>query len=92
MGLALVKDLREYRAAPNEEDIDTFQTGALAGSVFARSAAGSADATIRGDADLGNRRLTVAGRTRPMDEPTRTVLHRYLAQRRERRPDTVNPI
>jgi site-specific recombinase XerD len=49
LGLALVKDLREYRAAPTEEDIEAFETDTLAGFVLARSAAGLADATIRGD-------------------------------------------
>jgi hypothetical protein len=49
LGLALVKDLREYRTAPTEEDIEDFETDTLAGFVLARSAAGLADATIRGD-------------------------------------------
>jgi integrase len=43
------------------------------------------------DVDLGNRRLTIAGRTRPMDELTHTALLDYLAYRRSRWPDTVNP-
>lgn len=47
--LALVKDLREYRSAPTEEDIEAFETDTLAGFVLARSSAGLADATIRGE-------------------------------------------
>lgn len=43
------------------------------------------------DVDLGNRRLSIAGRTRPMDELTHTALLDYLAFRRERWPNTVNP-
>ena len=49
MRLALVKDLREYRSAPTEEDVEAFETDTLAGFVLARSSAGLADATIRGE-------------------------------------------
>lgn len=43
------------------------------------------------DIDVGNRRLTIAGRTRPMDELTHRLLVDYLHHRRERWPDTANP-
>lgn len=43
-----------------------------------------------GDVDLGNRRLTIAGRTRPLDELTHRVLQDWLAHRRERWPLTAN--
>jgi hypothetical protein len=43
------------------------------------------------DVDLGNRRLTIAGRTRPLDELTRTVLAAWLDHRRRRWPNTANP-
>jgi integrase len=43
------------------------------------------------DVDLGNRRLTVAGRTRPLDELTYQVLLGWLAHRRQRWPRTANP-
>ncbi|MCE7004905.1 hypothetical protein LWC34_19040 [Kibdelosporangium philippinense] len=43
------------------------------------------------DIDLGNRRLTIAGRTRPLDEMTRRALLHWLDYRRTRWPTTVNP-
>jgi len=43
------------------------------------------------DVDLGNRRLTIAGRTRPLDQLTRTVLVAWLDHRRRRWPNTANP-
>jgi hypothetical protein len=43
------------------------------------------------DVDLGNRRLTIAGRTRPLDELTRRVLVAWLDHRRRRWPNTANP-
>jgi hypothetical protein len=44
-----------------------------------------------GDVDLGNRRLTIAGRTRPLDELTYQVLVAWLEHRRQRWPNTANP-
>jgi len=43
------------------------------------------------DVDLGNRRLTIAGRTRPIDELTHRVLLEWLDYRRTRWPATANP-
>ena len=43
------------------------------------------------DADLGNRRLAITGRTRPLDDLTRRLLLSWLAHRRGRWPDTANP-
>jgi hypothetical protein len=43
------------------------------------------------DIDLGNRRLTVAGHTRPLDELTRKALLGWLDYRRSRWPGTANP-
>jgi len=43
------------------------------------------------DVDLGNRRLTIAGRTRPIDEFTHRVLLEWLDYRRTRWPSTANP-
>jgi hypothetical protein len=43
------------------------------------------------DVDLGNRRLIIAGRARPIDEFTRQVLLDWLGYRRTRWPDTANP-
>lgn len=42
------------------------------------------------DIDLGNRRLTIAGRTRPLDELTRRALLHWLDHRRTRWPTTLN--
>jgi integrase len=44
-----------------------------------------------GDADLGNRRLAITGRTRPLDDLTRRLLLSWLAHRRDRWPHTANP-
>ncbi len=43
------------------------------------------------DVDVGNRRLTIAGRTRPLDELTRRLLQDWLACRQQRWPSTANP-
>ena len=43
------------------------------------------------DIDLGNRRLTIADRTRPLDDLTRQVILDWLSHRRERWPSTANP-
>lgn len=43
------------------------------------------------DVDLGNRRLTIAGRVRPLDDLTRDVLIEWLRHRRTRWPTTANP-
>jgi hypothetical protein len=41
--------------------------------------------------DLGNRRLCIAGRDRPLDELTYRILRRWLDHRRRRWPHTANP-
>jgi hypothetical protein len=43
------------------------------------------------DADLGNRRLTIAGRTRPLDDLTYQVLLDWFTTRQARWPNTANP-
>ena len=43
------------------------------------------------DVNLGNRRLTIDGRTRPIDELTRQVLVEWLSYRNTRWPCTANP-
>jgi hypothetical protein len=43
------------------------------------------------DVDLGNRRLTIDGRTRPIGELTRQILLEWLSHRRARWPSTANP-
>ena len=44
-----------------------------------------------GDADLGNRRLVIAGRARPLDDLTRNLLLAWLTHRARRWPGTANP-
>ena len=44
-----------------------------------------------GDISLGDRRLTIAGRTRPLDDLTRQVILDWLSHRRDRWPGTANP-
>jgi len=43
------------------------------------------------DVDLGNRRLTIDGRTRPLDDLTLRLLNEWLDYRRRRWPNTANP-
>jgi len=43
------------------------------------------------DVDLGNRRLVIAGRARPLDDFTRELVQRWLGYRRARWPGTANP-
>jgi site-specific recombinase XerD len=43
------------------------------------------------DVDLGNRRLTIAGRARPLDELTRQMILNWLTYRHTRWPNTANP-
>ncbi|WP_037972935.1 hypothetical protein [Streptosporangium amethystogenes] len=43
------------------------------------------------DLDLGNRRLTIAGRPRPIDEFSHQILLEWLDYRRTRWPNTANP-
>ena len=49
MSLAVVRDLREARAAAGPDELAAFETDVLAGFVLARAAAGLSDATIRSD-------------------------------------------
>lgn len=42
-----------------------------------------------GDADLDNRRLTIAGRVRPLDDTLKLLLD-WLEHRRSRWPNTAN--
>ena len=44
-----------------------------------------------GDIDLGNRRLVIAGRARPLDDLTRRLLLAWLQHRGRRWPGTANP-
>ena len=43
------------------------------------------------DIDLGNRRITIGGQNRPLDDLTRQVLLEWLAHRGARWPSTANP-
>jgi integrase len=43
------------------------------------------------DLDIGNRRLTIDGRVRPLDELTLRAALEWLHHRRYRWPDTANP-
>lgn len=49
MALAVVRDLREYRAPVSAEELAEFETDVLAGFVLARASAGLVDSTIRND-------------------------------------------
>ena len=44
-----------------------------------------------GDIDLGNRRITLAGQSRPLDDLTRRLITEWLDWRRERWPRTSSP-
>ncbi len=43
------------------------------------------------DVDLGDRRIVIGGRARPLDDLTRQVLLEWLAHRGDRWPSTANP-
>ncbi len=43
------------------------------------------------DVDLGNRRIVIGGRARPLDDLTRQVLIEWLAHRSDRWPSTASP-
>ncbi|MFF9477004.1 hypothetical protein ACF1E9_30880 [Streptomyces roseolus] len=47
-------------------------------------------ALVLDDVDLGNRRLTIAGRVRPLDDLTLKLLTDWLDYRRRRWPSTAN--
>ena len=47
--LAVVRDLREYRPPASAEELEDFEVDVLSGFVLARSSAGLADGTIRGE-------------------------------------------
>lgn len=47
-------------------------------------------AVMLDDVDIGNRRLTIAGRVRPLDDLTLKLLLEWLEYRRERWPHTAN--
>ena len=49
MSLAVVRDLREARAAAGPDELAALETDVFAGFVLARAAAGLADATIVSD-------------------------------------------
>ena len=44
-----------------------------------------------GDIDLGNRRITVSGQSRPLDDLTRRLILEWLGHRRQRWPRTASP-
>jgi hypothetical protein len=44
-----------------------------------------------GDIDLGNRRITISGQSRPLDDLTRRLILEWLGRRRERWPQTSSP-
>jgi len=44
-----------------------------------------------GDIDLRNRRITLAGQSRPLDDLTRRLITEWLGHRRERWPQTSSP-
>lgn len=49
MALAVVRDLRDVRAAAGPDELEAFETDVLAGFVLARAAAGLSDGTISSD-------------------------------------------
>jgi len=53
--------------------------------------AGAVRALQLDDIDLGEQRLTIAGRTRPLDELTHRIYVEWLDYRRTRWPNTANP-
>jgi site-specific recombinase XerD len=66
VGLAAVRDLREFRALVSDEELAALETDILAGFVLARASAGLADGTIR--SDLGHLEQVRAWFGRPLWE------------------------
>jgi integrase len=52
---------------------------------------GQIRALLTSDVDLGDSRITIAGRPRPLDDLTRRLLTEWLDGRRDRWPRTANP-
>jgi integrase len=71
----------------------TSPAGRLAVALAAVHAArpGAIRALQLDDTDLGNRRITITGRSRPLDDLTRQLLLAWLEHRRRRWPNTANP-
>jgi hypothetical protein len=71
----------------------TSPSGRLAVALAAVHAArpGAIRALQLDDTDLGNRRITIAGRAHPLDDLTRRLLLAWLEHRRRRWPNTANP-
>ena len=86
MALALVRDLREHRAAASAEELADFETDVLAGFVLARASAGLADSTIRND--TGHLELIRDWFGRPLWEmqPPRLILTSARCCARRSRP------
>ncbi|MDA8290228.1 MAG: tyrosine-type recombinase/integrase [Actinomycetota bacterium] len=70
MALAVVRDLREYRAPASSEELEEFEVDVLAGFVLARASAGLTDGTIRGDLSNLDQLRTWFGRPLWEMEPT----------------------
>ncbi|MFQ6199462.1 hypothetical protein [Streptomyces sp. NPDC000405] len=66
LALAVVRDLRDVRPSATAEELEQFETDVLAGFVLARSSAGLADGTIRGD--VGHLEQTRSWFSRPLWE------------------------
>jgi integrase len=94
VSLAVVRDLRDARALARPDELAAFETDILAGFALAavHAARPKAIRELRlTDIDLGNRRLTITGTTRPLDDLTRHLLLAWLGHRRQRWPGTANP-
>ncbi len=70
----------------------TAPAGRLCAVLAAIHAAGTHEIRdlVLDDIDIGNQRLAIAGRIRPLDAPTRQVLDEWLRYRRDRWPNTPN--
>jgi hypothetical protein len=86
LALALVRDLREHRAAASAEELADFETDVLAGFVLARASAGLADSTIRND--TGHLELIRDWFGRPLWE---MQLRRLARQNRSTGPSGLGP-
>jgi site-specific recombinase XerD len=87
MGLAPVRDLREFRSDPTPEDLEDFEVDLMSEFVLARAAAGVSDSAIR--RDIGNLEMLREWLDRPLWSMSVTDADAYFgAELKTARPST----
>ncbi|WP_413752420.1 hypothetical protein NRF20_09725 [Streptomyces sp. R-74717] len=89
-GVILPLDPHEVRAAVDASTTPAAQLALALAAIHAARPKTVRELLLE-DLDLGNRRLTLAGRVRPLDDLTRDAILAWLDHRRQRWPNTTNP-